>query len=75
MDSINGLFVCIDYFFDLSSSVIPTPTTKATTVNPWAAMRARIIICDIRRSPLLKLYRPYVRAAAVKRHPEICAWY
>lgn len=53
----------------LSPYVITTPTMRAITVNPWAAIRVRIMICDILRLPVRKLYRPAVRAAVVARQP------
>lgn len=49
--------VAADYFLLWFSSrnEIIIPMIKAPTVNPCAAIRALIIICDIFRSPLRKL--------------------
>lgn len=48
---------------------MPTPMISATTVKPWAPIRARIINCDMRRSPLRKLCKPNDSASAVAKQP------
>lgn len=52
------------------SAVAATPTIIATTVKPWAKIRALISSWDCRVLPRLKALRPQINAPAVPKQPE-----
>lgn len=60
-------FVCLYYL--LFRPVVKTPTTMATTVNPWAKIRPRIISWDCLVFPWWKARRPYISTPAVPKKP------